>query len=101
MRMLLKFQMSVEAGNEAVRNGKVAEINDALMAQVRPEAAYFCTENGKRTSYIFFDLVDLSQIPSIAEPLFQNYQATVEFFPAMNAADLQKGIAGLMQTSSA
>jgi hypothetical protein len=95
MRMLLKFDMSVEAGNEAVRSGKIGEINQSLMERIQPEAAYFGTENGKRTSYIFFDLKDPSQIPAIAEPLFQNLGARVEFIPVMTADDLQKGLAGL------
>ena len=95
MRMLLKFDMSIEAGNEAVRSGKIAELNQSLMERIQPEAAYFGTENGKRTSYVFFDLKDPSQIPTIAEPLFQNLGAHVEFIPVMNGDDLQKALAGL------
>ena len=97
MRTLLKFQIAVEAGNEAVRSGKVAQVNQALMARVQPEAVYFFTENGKRTGFVVFDLEDPSQIPLIAEPLFQEFNATVEFFPVMNADDLQKAITALAQ----
>jgi len=95
MRMLLKIDMNLEAGNEAIRSGKMAEFNQSLMERIQPEAAYFSTENGTRTSYIFFDLQDPSQIPAIAEPLFQNLGARVEFIPVMNGDDLQKGLAGL------
>ena len=58
----------------------------------KPEAQYFCTEGGTRTGYVFFDLADPSDIPPIAEPLFQELNATVEFFPAMNAAQLGAGL---------
>ena len=41
---------------------------------------------------MFFDLADPSDIPPIAEPLFQELNATVEFFPAMNGDDLGAGL---------
>jgi hypothetical protein len=71
MRMLLRWEIGLEAGNEAIRTGKIAELNRALMERVQPESAYFGTENGKRTGYFFFDLDDSARIPVIAEPLFQ------------------------------
>ena len=97
MRTLMKFQIPVEAGNEAIRSGKIAQINETLMARIQPEAVYFFTENGLRSGFIVFDLDDPSQIPMIAEPLFQELNASVEFFPTMNADDLQKGLTALMQ----
>lgn len=103
MRTLLKFQIAVEAGNEAVRSGKITQVMDPLMSRLQPEAVYFFTENGKRAGFVVFDLEDPSQIPLIAEPLFQELNATVEFFPVMNQDDLQKAMtaiaeAGLAQT---
>jgi hypothetical protein len=95
MRILLKFDLSLEAGNEAVCSGKIAELNQALMERIQPEAAYYSAENGKRTSYIFFDLKDPSQLPAIAEPLFQNLGAHIQFIPVMNGDDLRSGLAGL------
>jgi hypothetical protein len=40
MRMLLKFEMSLEAGNEAVRAGKISELDQSLLDRIQPEAAY-------------------------------------------------------------
>jgi len=54
MRMLLRYEFGLEAANEAIRTGKIAEINQALAERTQPESAYFSTENGKRTSYVFF-----------------------------------------------
>lgn len=98
MRMLLKWELGLEMTNDAVRSGKMAEINEALAASTRPEAAYFGTENGKRTGYIFFDLTDPAQIPVIAEPLFQQLNSTVEFIPVMNVDELQRGLAAAGET---
>jgi hypothetical protein len=91
--MLLRFEMGLAATNEAVRTGTMDEVNRQLMDSTKPEAAYFGTENGRRTGYLVFDMVDSAQIPVIAEPLFQRMGATVEFIPVMNADDLQRGLA--------
>jgi len=95
--MLLKWELGLEEANEALRTGKMAEINKTLAEQTQPEAEYFCTENGRRTSYTFFDMTDPAQIPVIAEPLFQSLNSKVEFIPVMNADELQRGLAQVMQ----
>lgn len=97
MRMLLKWELGLHATNEAIRSGKMATINEWLNECTKPEAAYFGTENGKRTAYIFFDLSDPAQIPVIAERLFQQLDSTVEFIPVMNADELQRGLADAAQ----
>ena len=59
---------------------------------LKPEAAYFFPDDGKRTALYIFDLKDVSQIPVIVEPLFQNLHADVSLFPVMNADDVKKGM---------
>lgn len=93
MRTMLRFEFGLAETNEAVQTGTVDAINAQLMDNTKPEAAYFGTENGRRTGYLVFDMVDSAQIPVIAEPLFQRMGATVEFIPVMNADDLQRGLA--------
>ena len=93
MRMLLKWELGLEGANEAIRTGTMEAINKTLFEQTQPEAAYFGTENGRRTAYIFFDLTDVALIPVIAEPLFRQVQSTVEFIPVMNVEELQQGLA--------
>lgn len=93
MRMMLKFELGLAATNTAVQDGTMAEINEELATATKPEAAYFTTDNGRRTGYFVFDMTDPAQIPVIAEPLFQRLESTVQFFPVMNADDLQRGLA--------
>jgi hypothetical protein len=93
MRMLLKFELGLAATNAAVRDGSIDEINKRLIASTNPEAAYFGTENGRRTGYLVFDMVDSAQIAVIAEPLFQQAESTVVFIPVMNSDDLRRGLA--------
>jgi hypothetical protein len=93
--MLLKWEPGLHATNDAIQIGKMTAISEWLDEHTKPKAAYFGTENGKRTAYIFFDLEDPAQIPVIAEPLFQRLESTVEFIPVMNAEDLQRGLANI------
>lgn len=92
MRMMLKYELGLAATNEAIRTGTMGEINEQLTEAIKPEAAYFGTENGRRTGYLVFDMADPAQIPVVAEPLFQRVEATVQFIPVMNADDLRRGL---------
>ena len=93
MRMLLRFQMDVQAGNEAIRNGSFGEMLGQVMERFKPEAAYFTAMDGKRTGLIFFDLQDPSEIPVIAEPLFMGVGASIDLLPVMTPDEVQKGVA--------
>jgi hypothetical protein len=92
MRMLLKVQMEVEAGNRAIKDGSFGEVLDRVMERIKPEAAYFTAIDGKRTALIFFDLKDPSDIPPIAEPFFMTVGASIEFLPVMTPDEVQKGL---------
>jgi hypothetical protein len=89
MRMLLKVQMDVEAGNRAIRDGSWAQAMERLTQQVHPEAAYFTAMDGRRTGLIFFDMKDPSQMPAVAEPLFMAVNASIDFSPAMTPDEVQ------------
>ncbi len=88
MRFLFKIHIPVEAGNKAA-NDSFAVI-PKILAEQKPEAAYFIAENGQRTAILVMDMQDLSQLPAIAEPWFLALNASIEVTPAMVAEDLQK-----------
>ncbi|WP_406123908.1 hypothetical protein [Streptomyces sp. NBC_00989] len=92
MRMMLKASMDTEKGNEAIRNGTLGKLMEETLEQIKPEAAYFTAEGGKRTAFLFFDLADPSDIPSISEPLFLNLGAELTYTPVMNAEDVSSGL---------
>jgi len=90
MRFLIKVSIPVEAGNKAIRDGTLGETIGRILSELKPEAAYFTTDGGKRTGFIVADIKEPHQIPSIAEPWFLAFNASVEFHPAMTPEDLQK-----------
>ena len=92
MRMMLRWTVPVERGNETIKDGSLARTLESLMGELKPEAAYFWPENGERGGMMVFDMADPSQIPQIAEPLFLNVDAAVDFAPVMNADDLKKAL---------
>jgi hypothetical protein len=95
MRCLLKVSIPVEPGNSAISDGTINKTIESILADVKPEAAYFCADNGKRTAFVFLDLKQTSDIPALAEPWFLAFNAEVEIKPAMNAEDLKKAAPGI------
>ena len=97
MRTLLTVKTDMSASNKAVMDGSLANLIQSTMERIKPEAAYFCTQDGNRGCFMVFDLKDPSDISVIAEPLFQGLNAKLEFSPVMNVEDLQKGLSQLQQ----
>ncbi|MET8137592.1 DUF3303 family protein [Streptomyces sp. NPDC005251] len=95
MRVMLRATMDTEKANELIRGGKLQQLMQETMEKLKPEAAYFTTNDGNRACYLVFDLQDSSQIPVIAEPFFMSLGARIELSPVMNADDLQKGLSQL------
>src|SRR5579862_8747324 len=91
MRMLLKISMPVEHGNEAVKSGMLQRSIEATMKALKPEAAYFYPEDGKRTAIIVFDMQGSWQLVPTLEPLFRDLRASIHVTPVMNGEDLQRG----------
>ncbi|MGO9867626.1 MAG: hypothetical protein ACLPJY_08110 [Rhodomicrobium sp.] len=91
MRTLLRVSIPVETGNAAAKAGTLGSTVEKLLADLKPEAAYFFNDdNGNRSGSIVLDLKDSSEIPGIAEPWFLAFNAKVSFRPVMNAQDLAK-----------
>jgi hypothetical protein len=80
----------VESGNEAAKAGKLGATIQAILAELKPEAAYFTDDHGQRTGFIIVDMQDTAQIPGLAEPWFLAFNAGLEFHPVMVPDDLAR-----------
>ncbi len=92
MRVLLTAQLDTEKANRAIMDNTLPKTMASLLEQVKPECAYFGAKDGVRTAFIVFDLKEPSDMPSVAEPLFQELGAKVTYTPVMNFEDVQGGL---------
>lgn len=92
MRTMLRWTVPVERGNQAIKDGSIGQTLEWLVEELKPEAIYYLAEDGKRAGMMFFDMTDPAQIPVIAEQLFLNLDAAVDFVPVMNADDLRRAL---------
>ena len=99
MRFMLKAILDTEKANAAAKAGKLGKTIQAIVGDLKPEAAYFTDDHGKRTAYIFFEMRDASQIPVVAEPWFLAFNAHLEFHAVMVAKDLAKAEGGIEQAA--
>jgi hypothetical protein len=95
MRMMMKAKLDTAAASKAIQDGRLTKVMMSTMEQLKPEAAYFGPDGGQRTAFIVFQMDDPSQLPALSEPLFSELGATVEIFPVMDRADLERGLSSL------
>ena len=61
MRMLLRVSIPVETGNAAAKAGTLGSTVEKILADLKPEAAYFFPDdNGNRSGSIVFNMEDSS-----------------------------------------
>ena len=92
MRFLIRAQISTDAGNRIVKNPKFIQNLEHYIKKVNAEASYFFEAGGDRTFAFIVNLESADMIPSVAEPLFQEFGAKVEFHPVMVFEDLKKAL---------
>ena len=88
MRVLLKVSLPTEIANDKARDGTLGSTIRSILEEQEPEAVYFTEFDGERTGIIVVNIDEASEIPAIAEPWFQAFEAGVEIHPAMVPADL-------------
>ena len=88
MRFLAKVTIPVEKGDEAFKSGELPRTMQSAMHRLKPEAAYFVEEDGKRECLFVFNL----DVPSLLKPLFPNLDASFHVTPVMNAAEFEQGL---------
>ncbi|MFJ8621676.1 DUF3303 family protein [Kitasatospora sp. NPDC093550] len=92
MRALLEIELDTAAANKLIGDGTMAEGLQQLLAQLKPEAAYFLPRNGRRGMVMVVDLQDEATLPSVVEPFWAQLNATVDIHPCMNTDELLEGL---------
>lgn len=94
MRMMFKFTIPVEKGNEAARDGTIGPAIEKLIEQTNAEAAYFYMEDGKRAGLIIFEASDQAMMTKLNEPFMAAVNASIFLTPVLNLDDLKEGLPG-------
>jgi hypothetical protein len=95
MRFLLYVQIPTEAGNSLVQDPNFLQKIEDYINNVKAETAYFAPTNGNRTMFFVVNMDTSDMIPTVLEPLFQEFKAKVEVHPLMNLDDLKKAFSKL------
>ena len=90
MRMLMTVEMPHEPFNTLVRKGKAGKLLGKILAELKPEAAYFTEQDGKRGVVLVIDVQQPSRVPFYAEPFFLTFNADCRFRIVMSPDDLAK-----------
>jgi len=94
MRFLLRVSFPVDAGNASAKKDGFRAMQNILQNQ-GPEAAYFLTQDGKRTALLILNLEDAPQMAEFAEPWFLALSAEAYWSPVMVPSDLEKAAAAV------
>ncbi len=92
MRLMLRFSIPVQKGNEAASDGSMALALRELVEKVKPETAYFHLDDGQRAGTIIFEASDHLQMAAINEPLFAKLDAKIDIQPAISLDELLEKI---------
>ena len=90
MKMLVNVILPIEPFNSMVREGTAGELIGRVIDDIKPESIYFTELEGSRAAVMVVEVPNASDIPSIAEPWFLNFEAHCEFRIAMTPDDLMK-----------
>ena len=90
MRILMNVKMPHQPFNSFVKEGTAGAKLNKILDALKPEAAYFTEQDGRRGAMLIVDMPDSSKIPALAEPWFLTFEADVEFRVVMSADDLKR-----------
>lgn len=87
MRFMAKVTIPTEKGDDAFKSGVLPRTIRSAMERLKPEAAYFFEQDGKRECLFVFNL----DVPALLKPLFPDLDASLHVTPVMNAAEFGLG----------
>jgi hypothetical protein len=89
MKYLVKVTLGTKEANAAIRDGSIMEKTQRILDESKPEAAYFATENGRRTQYLVLNIDDPKQMPPTIEPWWLLFNADITVSPVFTLQDME------------
>ena len=89
MKYLLKVTLDTETASTAIRDGSIMEKMQRILGELKPEAAYFVSENGGRTCYFVVNADDVTSLQILSEPWWLLFKADVSILPAFTLQDME------------
>lgn len=87
--MLLRVIMPLEPFNSLVKQGTVGKVLGKIMEDLKPEAAYFTLEDGKRSALMVININKPGDYVKYAEPFFLQFNAQVKYDIVMSPEELR------------
>lgn len=88
MRFLVKVKPDLDSINKTMFEGTFDSRIQQVLSEIKPEAAYFLEEDGRRTAIFVVEIEKAAEISRVAEPFFDGMNSEVRFHPVMTAEDL-------------
>jgi hypothetical protein len=88
--MLLHVDIPHEPFNSLVRAGTAGDTLTRILDSLKPEAAYFTEQDGRRGAFLVIDVASPSDVPRFAEPFFLKFNADCRFRIVMSPQELAK-----------
>jgi hypothetical protein len=79
MKMLLNVTMPHEPFNEMTRKGTIGKTLEQILGEIKPEAAYFSLNNGKRHAVLVLNVDKPGDYVRYAEPFFLKFNADIKY----------------------
>jgi hypothetical protein len=92
MRCLLTAKLDTAVGNQLFYSGRMPQVLQQILDDIKPEAMYFAPSGGRRTMFLIVDVADASQLVTKMEPLWLGANADIEIIPVMTREDLERGL---------
>lgn len=89
---MVTFSFPTEGGNSLIRSGKIREIFENLVADLKHEAVYLYPIGGLRGGHLVVNMTDSADVARIGERFWFALGARVELTPVMGLEDLAKGL---------
>ncbi len=90
MRCVVHVSFPPEPFNQAARHGTAGRTLRQILDEIKPEAAYFTTMDGRRGAILVVDLKEPSDMLRLAEPWLLSFNAIIEIQPVMTLQDMEK-----------